>query len=94
MLELTRRSWLVGCSALTLGCSESARLVKLRSPPSADSRVRLEVLNNTSVVIVGLYMARTEDVEHAKRGHTRWGSEAEAETWISWGISSFNFQQS
>lgn len=78
----SRRSLLLLFSAgLPLGCSESARLIKLRSPGTPDQRVRLEVLNNTSVVIVGLYMARTEDVENAKRGHTRWGSESEAETW-------------
>lgn len=81
MLELTRRSLLLGCSAVSLSCGEDARLIKLRSPERSDSGVRLEVLNNTSVMIVGVYMARTEDIQHAKRGFTRWGSEAEAEAW-------------
>ena len=81
MQESTRRSWLLLGPLVAFGCAEEARLIKLRSPGSPDRRVRLEVLNNTDVVIVGVYMARTEDVRHAKQGHTRWGSESEAETW-------------
>ena len=68
--------------ASVLGCGESARLIQLRSPGgAADARVRLSVLNNTGITIVGLYLAPTEHVQGAAEGHSRWGSEAEAETW-------------
>jgi len=82
VLALVRRLllWLCLCCA-ALACDGSARLIKLRSPENTESGVRLEVLNNTDVVIAGVYMARTEDVKKARRGHSRWGSEAEAETW-------------
>jgi hypothetical protein len=66
---------------VALACAKSARLIKLRSPGDAGSGVRLEVHNNTDEVIAGVYMARTQDVDNARRGHSRWGSQAEAETW-------------
>jgi hypothetical protein len=41
----------------------------------------MEVLNNSGVEIVGFYLAKTETVEAARQGHTRWGTESEALTW-------------